>query len=285
MARTRVLLGMALVGGFLALLAVDALLSGGPLLHVLVAVAMAWGMVEFYVLAERGGARPLKALPAALAVLFVAGDLAVRLSDGRLIEGWLGYDPSDLTRFYTPMGLATVLALLVIAVAHAVGRDPREWLRDAPVTALGLFYVWFLGSHLLAIDAYGTDYLLTFIAAGKLGDAGAWFVGRTWGRHKLAPRISPKKTIEGALGGLAASVATTLVVAGLFGLRGFGFWVLFGLLVGATAQLGDLVESALKRSAGVKDSSALMPQFGGVLDVVDSLILSGPVAFWLLVLR
>ncbi len=285
MARTRVLLGMALVGGFLALLAVDALVSGGPLLHVLVAVAMAWGMVEFYALAERGGARPLKALPAALAVLFVAGDLAVRLSDGRLIEGWLGYDPSDLARFYTPMGLATVLALLVIAVAHALGRDPREWLRDAPVTALGLFYMWFLGSHLLAIDAYGTDYLLTFIAAAKLGDAGAWFVGRTWGRHKLAPRISPKKTIEGALGGLGASVATTLVVAGLFGLGGFGFWVLFGLLVGATAQLGDLVESALKRSADVKDSSALMPQFGGVLDVVDSLIVSGPVAFWLLVLR
>ena len=305
MARTRVILGTSLVVGFLGLLALDSLLADGPLFHVLVAVVLVGALLEFYALAERDGRRPLKVLPALLVVAFVAGDLAVRRAGGAL-DGWLGYDPSDLARFYTPMGLGVAVALSLIVVAHVVARGQSRWLADAPTTSLGLLYVWFLGAHTFAIRDVGVSHLLVFIATAKLGDAGAYFVGRAWGRHKLAPRVSPGKTVEGALGGLATSVAMAVLVAGACGLvsgpdtgavkalargavfglsSGSGFWVLFGLLVGAAAQVGDLVESALKRSAGVKDSGRLFPQFGGVLDMVDSLLLSAPVAFWLLVLR
>ncbi len=285
MVRTRLILGTALIAGVLVLLGLDVLVRGGPMLHLLVGAGMVVGLLEFQALAERGGRRPLKILPAVLAVGFVGADLAVRLSGWRCLDGWLGYDPSELARFYVPTGAAAAGGVSVLCVAHVVAREPQRWLTDAPVTCLGLVYVWFLGAHLLAIDALGTHYLLTFIAAAKLGDAGAYFVGSRWGRRLLAPRVSPKKTVAGAVGGLAASAIVSPAVAGLFGLGGVGFWVLFGLLVGAAAQLGDLVESALKRSADVKDSGCLLPQFGGVLDVVDSLLLSGPVAYWLLVVR
>ena len=127
-------------------------------------------------------------------------------------------------------------------------------------------------------------HVVVFLVAAKTGDSGAYFVGTRWGRHKLAPRTSPNKTVEGTLGGLAASVVATLLAAWLLRLGGgAGFWAMFGLLVGAVGQVGDLVESALKRSAGVKDSANLVPTFGGVLDVIDSPLLSAPVAYWLLV--
>lgn len=110
------------------------------------------------------------------------------------------------------------------------------------------------------------------------GDTGAYFVGRAIGRHKLYPKVSPKKTIEGALGGLVASVAAAVIVA-------WG-WIpeldlvhagLIGLLGGFSAQVGDLVESLLKRSAGVKDSGTLLPGHGGMLDRVDGVIFAFPV--------
>lgn len=286
MVRTRLILGSTLIAGFVGLLCLDGLLPGGPIYHLLVGIVVVTGLLEFYELAERTGRRPLKVLPVVLAAGFVAVDLAVRVSDGRAFDGWLGYDPSGLARFYVPMGLAATAALSIVLVAHVATRDVLSWLADAPVTSLGLLYVWFLGAHTLAIHDFGVRHTLVFIATAKLGDAGAYFVGRQWGRHRLAATVSPKKTIEGALGGLVASVLIAVLLAWLLDVAGsVGFWMLFGLLVGAVAQLGDLVESALKRAANVKDSATLFPQFGGVLDMADSLLLSAPVAFWLLVLR
>ena len=286
MVRTRVLLGTAIVAGFLALMWLDSFLRGGPLFHVLVGAVLMCGLLEFYALAERGGSRPLKQAPEGLVGLFVAADLVARVTQGQLLGGWLGVYPSELTSFYAPMGMAAALGVLLVAVGHVLFGDPRRWLADAPATALGLLYVWFLGAHVFAIHGFEPGYVLLFIAVAKLGDAGAFFVGRQWGRRRLAPLVSPNKTVEGALGGLATSVAVSAVLAWVCGAEGgVRFWLLFGLLVGAAAQLGDLVESALKRSADVKDSAQLFPHFGGVLDMADSMIFSAPVAFWLLLAR
>ena len=122
-----------------------------------------------------------------------------------------------------------------------------------------------------------------------MGDTGAYTVGRLIGRHKMAPRISPGKTMEGAIGALVfacvgswaafrwivpLAIRDSVTHAALWG------WLAFGLLVGTAGMMGDLAESFLKRDVGVKDSSTWMPGFGGVLDILDSLLLSAPVAWF-----
>jgi phosphatidate cytidylyltransferase len=124
------------------------------------------------------------------------------------------------------------------------------------------------------------------------GDIAALYVGRAWGRHKLAPSLSPNKTWEGTLGSVAGSL---LVTGGLLGLAAWlaqwdsaklsypedvWYWLVLAVVVNVVAQVGDLAESALKRSAGVKDSGSLLPGHGGVLDRIDALLLAAPVLWY-----
>jgi phosphatidate cytidylyltransferase len=131
----------------------------------------------------------------------------------------------------------------------------------------------------------GVYPLLATIATVKLSDIGQYAVGRTIGRHKLAPLISPGKTWEGAVGGigLATLIAAALIYAinDRYGIQPAHFLVVwcFALTVAVAGLLGDLAESLLKRDAGVKDSSDWMPGFGGVLDLLDSILFAGPVAY------
>ncbi len=114
------------------------------------------------------------------------------------------------------------------------------------------------------------------------GDAGAYFVGRALGRHKLIPKVSPKKTVEGALGGLLTSALTGLAICSYFSLPFSPVLAfLMALVVGASGQVGDLAESALKRTANVKDSGNLLPGHGGMLDRIDSLLFGVPLAHML----
>lgn len=147
----------------------------------------------------------------------------------------------------------------------------------------------FLGPRDGPVGASGIAALVSLILVVKLGDTGAYTVGRLVGRHKMAPRLSPGKTIEGAIGGLAAScLGAWIALDWLFPamadkpatLGPSWGWAVYGLLVGGAGMLGDLAESLLKRDAGVKNSSSWMPGFGGVLDILDSVLLAAPVA-WL----
>jgi phosphatidate cytidylyltransferase len=132
----------------------------------------------------------------------------------------------------------------------------------------------------------GVYPLLATIATVKLSDIGQYAVGRTIGRHKLAPRISPGKTWEGAVGGIGLATLIAAALMGginerLDGMRPAHFLVVwaFALTVAVAGLLGDLAESLLKRDADVKDSSDWMPGFGGVLDLLDSILFAGPVAY------
>ena len=125
-------------------------------------------------------------------------------------------------------------------------------------------------------------WILVLLAIVWVGDAAAYYGGRALGRHLLAPKISPKKTVEGAFAGIAGSV-----IAGVIG----GAWVLgkpwmimvlISVVTAAAGQVGDLSESVLKRSAGVKDSSSILPGHGGILDRLDSLFFAAPIFYWLL---
>jgi phosphatidate cytidylyltransferase len=137
--------------------------------------------------------------------------------------------------------------------------------------------------------------LFSMIATVKFTDIGAYFVGRRFGKHKLAPLVSPGKTWEGAAGGLVLGMLMAMFAFGplarAWGIASQRAWLpwlggvlVYGLVVSASGMIGDLAESLLKRDAGVKDSSTWLPGFGGVLDLLDSLLLAAPVAYLLWIL-
>jgi phosphatidate cytidylyltransferase len=131
----------------------------------------------------------------------------------------------------------------------------------------------------------GTLALALAIFVPKFCDVGAYFTGRFLGRHRATPVLSPKKTWEGFAGGLAAAVLTALVIHHLGPVFPGGEWAwlsatAFGLVVGFVGILGDLAESLIKRDCQKKDASQVVPGFGGVLDVVDSIVFAAPVVYW-----
>lgn len=158
-------------------------------------------------------------------------------------------------------------------------KNVKMALDNIAYTFFGVAYVaGLLGSFILIRNLENGQYLLYFVfLATWLGDTLAYYGGRAYGRRPLAPDISPKKTIEGALAGLGGSLLGGLA-AKLFFLRGIslGHCLIAALFCGMLGQLGDLAESLLKRNAGIKDSGSLIPGHGGILDRMDSLMFSGP---------
>lgn len=147
---------------------------------------------------------------------------------------------------------------------------------------LGVLYVVILYSFLILVrEEFGVVWTVFGLFVTWLTDTGAYFGGSRYGRRKLAPRISPKKSVEGALFGLVGAALTGAVFAVVTGSSSLKF-VLFSLVLSACAQLGDLIESAIKRERAVKDSGSVLPGHGGILDRFDSLALVFPVLFGLL---
>lgn len=186
------------------------------------------------------------------------------------------------------LGLLVSLVLLtIIAELFTYRGDVHSTPRMAN-TIFALIYVGVLPSFLLRMRWFPEDVALTAMAATifvpKCGDIGAYFTGRFLGRHPFAPTLSPKKTWEGFCGGLLTSVVTAVglgYTAPLFP-HGVLEAVGFGVFVGIAGVLGDLAESLIKRDAQVKDAAASIPGFGGLLDVIDSVLFAAPVAyFWL----
>lgn len=152
-----------------------------------------------------------------------------------------------------------------IALRGAPGTVEQEWFGNlAKVASAG----W-------DPSARGLAWLLVIILLTWLSDTGAFLIGRTWGRHRLIPAVSPKKTVEGAVGGVIASSITAMIAGTAFGL-GVPLIILagVGLILGGLGQMGDLAESLMKRQAGVKDSGTFIRGHGGVLDRVDALLIT-----------
>ena len=157
-------------------------------------------------------------------------------------------------------------------------------------TVLTVVYLGIAGAIVLNIRVqFGLAMLILFLAAVKFTDIGAYFTGSFLGRHKLIAWLSPGKTWEGLAGGLLASAVVTVILAAVMGVEVAGqrmTWIRaagFGAAVGLAGQFGDLCESLLKRSVNIKDSGALLPEFGGILDILDSPLLAAPAAYGLLV--
>jgi phosphatidate cytidylyltransferase len=185
------------------------------------------------------------------------------------------------------MDVLLVLGLIVIGVfaEQMIRSRTNDALRQIACTFLAVLYLGVGGAMILGIRlSYGIPVLVLFLAAVKFTDIGAYFTGSMVGRHKIIPWLSPGKSWEGLFGGLAVAAGVSLLV--VWGLRidNIAFWeaAVFGVVVALGGQFADLCESLLKRSGNIKDSGSLVPEFGGVLDIIDSPLLGAPIAYLLL---
>jgi phosphatidate cytidylyltransferase len=189
----------------------------------------------------------------------------------------------------------TLWAFVAVVMATFVSqglqfRHGRATMATISGTVLAIAYLGLLGGFIIQMRwlegrFHGLVPLATLVAAAKGADTGAYTLGRIAGRHKLWPALSPNKTIEGAVGGLIFGIAFVLAITAIAryilhaGTLSWPAAIGFGVVVSIAAQLGDLMESMIKRDCAQKDASDTLPGFGGVLDVMDSLLFAGPVAY------
>ena len=192
-----------------------------------------------------------------------------------------------------------VILSLILLVCCTFFRPVDQMITDSASSVLCLVYIGLTLTALPALhdQSNGPSLVVFLFCVVWAGDIAALYAGRLWGRHKLVPRLSPGKTWEGSIASLFGSL---LVAAGLLALAaqlesmnmtrlfypdGYLYWLSLAALINVAAQVGDLVESALKRSAGVKDSGTILPGHGGVLDRIDALLLAAPVLWYVQILH
>jgi phosphatidate cytidylyltransferase len=246
-----------------------------PLFVVLAAAAMVAGLFEFYVLAKRRDLKPDAAIgylaAAALFTVFYFNDPGLR---------------SDLLMMQLiPLILVVFTAATLISGALR-GAPFDKMIASTGATILGVLYVVLLGGHLVAVrtgfaQPLSADLLSFFFLVLMGSDTGAYYVGRALGKHKLAPSISPAKTWEGLVGGvLAGLLMATIAHFWFFRELPLKVALPLALMMTVVGILGDLTESALKRSAGAKDAANILPGHGGLLDRLDSLLFNAPVIYY-----
>ncbi len=177
--------------------------------------------------------------------------------------------------------LFIVLALLFLIVMQFRRRESSGVIVGISTTIFGILYVSWCFSFLIKIRylPQGLNFLAAILLITKLGDIGAYLIGVRFGRTPLIPHISPKKSVEGALGGLIFSILGALVSKPFLNLA-YTHLILIGIVFGVLAQLGDLSESLMKRDCQVKDASNLIPGMGGFLDIMDSLFFTAPAFYF-----
>ncbi len=239
----------------------------------LVVVAAVIGQYEFYRMAKSRGIRPLIVLGIVLGVLIsIASDF---------------YQP--LLRGGNGGAFFVTFCLLLITVVRLFSSRPVESaLEDISVTVLGIFYVAMLFGFQVALRAgdHGKQWIVFLYLVIWASDTGAYYIGSSLGKHKLYPKISPKKSVEGLIGGMVAAAGLALLCRVWF-LPAVGVLeaAVLGLVLAVAGTLGDFVESLFKRSAGVKDSGSLIPGHGGMLDRMDSMLFAAPVLYYYLGMR
>ncbi|MBU4376478.1 MAG: phosphatidate cytidylyltransferase [Candidatus Omnitrophica bacterium] len=175
-----------------------------------------------------------------------------------------------------------VLFSVFIFARQFAKKDGSDILASTAITLFGILYISWFFSFLIKLKylPLGNNLVVFLLLLTEGGDAGAYFIGSAAGKHLLIPRISPKKSVEGAIGGFV----TTLVLAALskpfFPNISMQQLLIAGLLIGIIAPIGDLTESLFKRDCGVKDSGECLPGLGGVLDMIDSLLLAAPLLYF-----
>jgi phosphatidate cytidylyltransferase len=241
---------------------------------IMVIAIIAGGIWEFYRMTGRSITRPYKLLGTAGAVLLPV---------------------FFYFRLHEYLYLLITLTLLGVIITELCTRERKFFVYNVSVTIFGIFYVGFLGSHILLIREIpelepgmlysdGFNFVVLLFLLTWCYDTGAYAVGRLAGRKKLFPAISPGKTLEGSIGGVIFAVAGIVIARSyLFPFLGMVEAVGLAVLMSITGQTGDLVESMIKRDMNRKDSSEAIPGHGGILDRFDSMLFNAPMLYYLLV--
>lgn len=235
----------------------------------LAAAAMVVGLWEFYLLARR-----LKLQPE-VAAGYIAGAALITIP--------LQNDPANVLLVLFVIIGVTIATLISVTLR---GAPFEKMIASVGATLLGVLYIPLLGSHLVALrmgfPPRLSAHLLSFFFLVLMGsDAGAYYTGRSFGKRKLAPSISPGKTWEGVVGGIVAALAmATLAHFWFFRELPLKYMLPLAAIMTVLGILGDLAESALKRGAGAKDAANILPGHGGILDRLDSLLFNAPLIYY-----
>lgn len=227
---------------------------------VLVSLFAVIGLQEFYRMGERKGLRPSKRMGLAVTLALIASAL-------------LGTE--QITQHVLLFGLVVSFSVLLLRPHKRVSP-----FLDSALTALGILYVGWFFSFLIHLRKMpdGAALITLLVVATAFTDMGGYFIGRRFGRVKLYPRVSPKKTVEGALGGMLTAMVACSVVGLSLGI-GWVHCLVAASLAAVVGQMGDLFESSLKRDVGVKDSGTALQGHGGALDRFDSLAFAAPIFY------
>ena len=246
---------------------------GGLPYELLVALLLSLAAWEYVRLFQTGGLQPSIVLVPLGTLLLVAG----RLWDGFSSAPWI----------------ASLLILASMAYhlwAYERGRDQGG--TDFAITISGIFYFGWIGAYLISLRDLpeGKWWVLLALPAVWLADSGAYFIGKRFGRHKLSPRLSPKKTWEGYLAGVVTGTLGAVLLALVWRVGAgpetaitLGRAAILGFVMSAVTPLGDLGESMIKRQVGAKDLSHLIPGHGGVFDRIDSWLWAGAIGYYLVI--
>lgn len=247
-------------------------LLGGVVYALVAAAILVLAALEFVAMVDltESGEPPKRAWrPGASEIAVVAGIVLVVIGADTGMDEWTG-------------AIVAALGLVFIACTASQSRGLQDWL-----PAVGaLMYIGVLGSYLVILRDIpdGADWILLAVVATWGTDTFAYFTGKAIGRHKMAPRISPGKTWEGTAGALVGGLLTIIVLDLLLTLpMSTGDAVLLGLILPAVSVAADLGESMLKRGAGVKDTSELIPGHGGFLDRLDSILFTVPLVYYFVI--
>lgn len=240
---------------------------------VIAAFALAAGLFEFYSLTKK---------------LELKADAAVGYIGAAVLFCAFVVDAPAKAPDLLLLALALFTAFLLITQAFRFTKDFSKMLTGVGITLLGVIYVAFLGGFLVAIRVgfespagLSTDLLAYFFLVIFGSDAGAYFAGRALGKHKLAPAISPGKTVEGLIGGMVAAAGFAALSTWWFFPELPYHWSMpLAAILAAVGVLGDLTESAMKRGSGAKDAASILPGHGGLLDRLDSLLFGAPILYY-----
>jgi len=248
-----------------------AVFLGGLYYSLLITLFLGLAAWEYTRLMNMCGAKPAS-------WLVVGGTLSIIAA-----RVWLQFQYADLL-----ISMIILLAITHHLVSYERGRDQAA--TDFTSTLGGIFYIGWIGSYLISLRTMdgGLWWFLIALPATWLADVGAFFIGSALGKHPMSRRVSPKKTWEGFVGGIAVSIVGTIGLAALWRIWGSsiptGQAVMIALVMSTLTPLGDLSESVFKRQAGVKDSGNLLPGHGGFFDRVDSWLWAGVIAYYLVLL-
>jgi phosphatidate cytidylyltransferase len=250
---------------------------GNPWFSVVVAIAALLGVIEFYAMVARREWQPLTFFGTLWTLFFIFNAYYAPK-----------YSSNNIYILVTSALITSAVALSLVRVLFLRSSGEKVMVSWAASVA-GIFYMgWLLSYWVLIMNSYGgdwngRDWVILALFSTFAVDTTAYFIGRAWGRHKMAPTVSPGKTWEGAIGGLVGAIVAVVALALILDIDiSYSEMVIVGVLIAVFAQLGDLAESKLKRSMGAKEASNLIPGHGGILDRLDSIVFTGVVVYYCL---